>query len=520
MVAAIGVAFVVGLLATVALVAATNREGLEGRARRSTQALHIADAGLAEALFRLERFENRPPFDTATATGGSFDFRDAGSGWTFHVEMERPEPEARPYRWIITSTGSAGGQVRRKIRAEVDAYNIWDFEFSGASTSGGNYVTGNVNIHGPFYVRGDFLVGGNMEYEIGPLYVKGDPAQPPSTEAARQGARMSGSLVIQGSAVVGDPSPPQVACEGPGYYVEKGPIDAFIDSGVYGATDTNFYTRTLTYGPNILDLTLPVVDDAMMRAYYLGADFNTDRTEGVPTPSGFPGADNSMNASVRWPTGSDPGLILDPSGPPFRYEYPYRDRQGNQSTGVFSFDPWVTDRGGPVPGALLHVDGIVFVDGPLYIGAPGGGGSAAPIYYEGWGTLVVRGPVQINAPFRPARMDTFPEVNVVGLVSDYVPTGTRDRPSIDLALPSSSGGSCDEPAVAGAFFGKGRIDVSQSLVFRGSLISGMLLFGSTAGSGQPPSLWTQPSLSENLPPGLPGGGRTVQVIGWHELPVD
>ncbi len=483
-----GVLMIIGL-AVATYVMATGQLVL--RQKRSTMAIHTADAGVNEGIWVLQRTNNDP---TTLLGGGVYDLtKTTSSGLTYHVSFSRPYATTMPYRWVITSDGySKTMALKRRVQAEVDSYNVWDINFSGLSTNAGGAVTGNVSIHGTFYVRGHFELSGSTQFRRGPLYVKTEQSIPGASGGANS---ISGDLKLQGSAQVGDPTG-STDIDG----ASVGPIDVYLDDEAIGTTPTNFYYNTLTYGPNILDIQLPPLDSSVMQGYYYSADLNLDDASRL----GNGVMDGSMPG---YPLAS---FTIGTSRPSFSYgPYNYVDSTGiSHSGGYFTWD---------TTNAVLRVDGTVFVDGPLTLGS-----SSEDIVYTGKGTIVTNGDITLNTQLHPAdntptdgvddwaQIDAnFPETYALGLVT----MGTIAMDTQNDAGHRGMSGGVLRMHIMAAFYGKQQISVSKQVNFKGSMVSGMLDFMNV------PDLFTSPELSSNLPPSLPGSGsntRIMQVVGWRE----
>ena len=165
---------------------------------------------------------------------------------------------------------------------------------------------------------------------------------------------------------------------------------------------------------------------------------------------------------------------------------------------------------------VLHVDGVVFVDGDLDLGDDGS--AYEPIWYEGAGTFVVNGKVRIHQQLRPLVLATYPAVNTLGLVSNYTAGHSGDA-SVDVTIDSTPpvpGVLCDFD-VAAAIFGKKLVHLGPDVRMSGGVVAGALSFAPGAASDQTPILASHGLLSWYLPPRMPGTDRVIQVVDFHEL---
>lgn len=512
MISVIGIGFVLTLLATASLVITISNNTQAGRQRRSTQAFHTADAGFNRAVHEIKR---RQAQGESFLTDPAFlEGQDPLTGTSYKVELRQPD-STRPNRYIVTSASVTSAGERRVVRAQVDSFSVWDFEFSGAgtnSTTGGNAsIEGSSDLHGPFYVRGDFIMLGSGNFQVGPLYLKTDPA----LQSKALPGQPSGNLVFGDAAAsdkFGTPAPAVVDCG-----LLNGPVDAFAEQKIVFHPSRPVppppYLGQTSEGVQLLDLALPVVDDPQMEIYYNSVDLNLDTFDGDPRSPSV-GADDQRNGSqTKLPL---PTFIeISSNTPDFSYgpyEFEGKDGAGTNPFGLFSWKQGTR---------TLHVDGSVFVDGNLRIGS-GQPGAAERIFYEGRGTFIVNGKVEILNSFRPSDRNDFPKASAMGIVSNY--TGD-DAPSVRInPWDTIEAGFCSETfdkayQVAVAVFGKRSIKVEKDAFVRGTLVGGELQFASAGGGGGKPILYSDPELAPALPPDLPGTERITQVIGFHELPL-
>jgi hypothetical protein len=145
---------------------------------------------------------------------------------------------------------------------------------------------------------------------------------------------------------------------------------------------------------------------------------------------------------------------------------------------------------------VLHINGTVFVDGDVTLGENG-----LDIFYEGKGTIIATGDINIYSKLKPVD-GTFPVVNILGIAT---PTSITMRTQND---PSSSFTS---PDIAIAAHSTVNTTIEQDIQYGGSLVSGLLTFRNN------PDLYTENLLSQHLPPNMPGSDYLITwTPTWQE----
>jgi len=305
----------------------------------------------------------------------------------------------------------------------------------------------------------------------------------------------------------------------------KGTLDMFAEGRVLQNTSGN--PASWNFPPanqgqvveqtSVLNLSLPVVDEAGMDLYYESVDLNTDKTTAPRVDPGNlnfqPNDQRDFNSRALEIT-IDQAALTD-TIKRFNFSgYTYKPRDTAPEVPLAGRFQW--------DGSILHIDGAVFIDGDLVVG--NGNNNAAPIYYEGRGTIVTSGRVKILNPLRPASPPDsstadFPNNNALGIVAYDQRSNADGSVWIEARPTPPSAPVCNDYQVALAAYGRRLIRVSGQSFVRGTLVGGSLCFGNgSTCNGQNALLYSEPTLSANLPPQLPGTERITQVIGYHELP--
>ncbi len=143
----------------------------------------------------------------------------------------------------------------------------------------------------------------------------------------------------------------------------------------------------------------------------------------------------------------------------------------------------------------LSISGMVYVTGNIHIDAGDGGRKNDPIVFDGRGTLSSFGDTYINT--HVLSKDRFPTEDVIGFLSNkniYIGTGSGDA-HLNLM---------------GAFFAQNKIVNQKQNQIAGTMVSNFFDVKNV------PDFFQVPSLTENLPPGMPGGA-TIYIFTYKKL---
>lgn len=343
---------------------AKNDTSSSSREKQSTQALHVAEAGVDKALWHLRRLGSVPSsFEVTIDTG------------TASVAAEKSGNV-----WNITSTGTTSGDTKRIIKVEVFSLSYWNMVMASQSlTASGGGVNGTTSVDGPFYVRGNLELSGSSEITGGPLFIK------------------DGILDLRsGGCSVGTVSEP---------------IVLYLEQGMTGHTAAVHYS-SLSY--NVPNINLPNLGQGELQ------DLETEaKNQSIDNKKGYDNtvADESTsysrkysgvasgyykvidsNTVVTTPVGSGSSSLVISSGTP---------SFGDPGTGGI----WKDDFAWDLATKTLTVRGTVFVDGSVTF--------STKIYYQGNGVIVANGDITMSEDLL-AVDDThtkFPANACLGLVS-------------------------------------------------------------------------------------------------------
>ncbi|RJQ54415.1 MAG: hypothetical protein C4521_06165 [Actinobacteria bacterium] len=357
--AAVGIMLVLTILGVGAFTVSQNTLTATGRERNSSIALAIADAGIDQAVWRLDASGSLPSSMTVTT--------DQGSAEVSVTALENSE-------WQIVSRGhtNVAPGITRAVKVSVFSLSLWNFVMASSLTAGGGGLVGNTSVYGPFYVRGGVTLSGNSEVQKGPFFVK------------------DGDISLTGNGKVG---------------TTTNLVYVYNDGNHPVPGSKNFYVK---FSNNCPDLYLPPMRQGELQALEnLAATESADclmgsteitNTEPQPDSNGHaPGAlagyykivDTDRNVGTLG-AGSNP-LVINATTPSWGVST-------HGSGEDFAWDQATR---------TLYVKGTVFVDGPVTFGCN--------INYEGNGALVANGNILVTGLIRP--VGPYPNDDVLGLVT-------------------------------------------------------------------------------------------------------
>ncbi len=382
---AIGAVLILTILAIGMITVAKNDLGLSKKDQRSTQALHVAEAGIDKAIWQIRRLGSiSSGFQVDTSLG------------TATVSVSETADV-----WSITSVGETNDGTRRVIKAEVFSISYWNMVMASQSlTASGGGVNGTTSVEGPFYVRGSLELSGSSDITGGPLFVK------------------DGLLDLQGNGTVG---------------TSTESIKLYLEEGYTGKTQ-NLYYSSLSY--NVPNINLPSLGQGQMQDLEIDAkDQSQDNKEGYEETAAdestsysrcYPGANSSYykvidgDSTVTTPLGSGTSsLVISSTTPSF----------GDPGTEASPRDDLAWD----LATKTLTIRGTVFVDGPVTI--------STGVFYRGNGAIVANGDITLYEDLLAvdATHTKFPATACLGLITPtdiHLKNATNNNliPNIEAAL--------------------------------------------------------------------------------------
>jgi len=440
------VAFIVGLailiIGSIILFLVLSELKFVSHDEKEVKAFDVAEAGISKSIWELTVTGSLPDIEYTVVTADG----------TAYVNSLM---ENNNFSWIITSRGVDDSGVERTIEVEAFVFNVWGTMFSNTTLSThGGAVTGNASVTGPFYCKQDLELTGTTDMRVGPLFIR------------------NGNLIFQSqSASVGTLAEPI------DLFVTGNPIDG---QGNYyepynGSNNSNLYVDTFSHSTP--DISLPPLG-----ASEIGTARNDAKYESTSSCQKVLDIDNQTNSNsnleitsyaVQSRNNIITNMLLDNAqGTEFWLDYTDDDRY------------------------VLHINGTVFVDGNVILGENG-----LDIFYEGKGTIVATGDIDIYSKLKPVD-GTFPLVNILGVATPA---------SIIMRTQNDPSSSFTSPDIAIAAYSSVNTTIERDIQYRGSLVSGLLTFQNN------PDLYTDGLLSQHLPPNMPGSDYLITwTPNWQE----
>jgi len=441
----------------------------------------------------------------------------------------------------LTSTGFASdgkAAVQVQVRRRLNPLNIWNNVMFAGTGQAGQGIQGNVSYHGSVHILGDgepFTdANGNGKWDPDDAFTdtNGDgiwqPGEPLTSDPNGNG--------------LWDPAELYVDDNGSGYYDDPllatelatdfgGTAKMYNNySGMNGTLSGRLPTLDMTIynGENVYTL------DAELRVKHGYVSLDGDATigeedvsggspaiketfDGTYVNDGFSGNGGTDNVYSDNGYGDIYDLGNELSFPSLNLPY-YDEGSGvtypNYTTylashalvipGDLTLTPGTTYSGGSNSyGSIsmdangnLSISGMVYVTGNIHIDAGSGGRKNDPIVFDGRGTLSSFGDTYINT--HVLSKDLFPTDDVIGFLSNK-----------NIYIGTGSGAS--QLNLMGAFFAQNKIVNEKQNQIAGTMVSNFFEIKNV------PDFFQVPSLSENLPPGMPGG-NTIYIYTYKKLP--
>jgi len=505
--------------------------------KERTSAFYLAESGLELGMGVLKGNPNMLNNDSLEALISIHSNLGKGS---FSVDVTG----TAPYKTLTATGNSSEGQsqVQVMVKRKKNPFNIWNnIVFAGVGQSG-HSINGNVSFHGPVHILGEgepFTDSdGNGHWDPADTY----------TDLNGNGVWNSGEPLLTDSDGDGvwDPTEPYTDSNGNGLY--DGTLTA-VDLA-YELTGTARIYNNYTGINSALSSRIPPIDtttfngelvntlDAELRVKHGQVSLSGSATVGQPNASGnnvketmdgcyvndgYTGnkgasqvySDNGTNQGYDLENNlSFPNLSSPYTDPNTGYTYSSYQNYLSSNALVISGDlnlqpgvsyPSQSNANGSIyldNNGNLQVSGIVYVDGNININAGSGGQKSTPILFDGKGTLVSANNINISTHVLSQGM--FPADDVIGFIATK-----------DLNIGTGSGDS--HLNVMGAFFAQDKITNAKQNQIAGAMVSNYFQMSNV------PDLFHVPSLADNLPPGMPGGGTiytyTYQIVAnsWREL---
>jgi hypothetical protein len=442
------------------------------RTRNQSAAFQAASAGLDAALADVQVRGFQPTNFPMSGTVGA-----SGS----YLVTLTPMPDSE--YWAV-STGTSPSGAKEVIQTRFFYMNLWEMNLAAGSQqslqAGTGALRGTTSITGPFYMKGTMDLSGNSSMEKGPLFIyqgdlnritngssigtAADPIRVFVTGALRNCTDVNSVHISYRSSSVPNITLPKVDAE----YLES----------AYDTAISESFDNLMGPSSSIGNLESSGGDPATYSSMVMGVPFSGNRStaSGASSHYKYIGPESGPSAQGA---GTTP-LVIGGTGSWGKWDY-------NTTSGLvhddFAFDD---------VNKILYIEGTVFVDGPITFNGD--------IRHKGNGTLVSNGSITVNGsltPYSPTNNfdDTTALKWALGLVTP-------------LDLVCNAGGAnlksaTDWPDAAGAWFVGGSATFTKNVLFRGSMLAGVI-----DAQHNNLHLVTNPLLPTYLPSSLPGRGMS------------
>lgn len=494
---------IIAILGTTAVIVTTTDLKIGSNYRASVQAFYNAEAGLARARAELINDLNNDQdlsndsfgaiSGTITITPSSTDFYTIfnnisfGAGdYTIQFKNYAPDPDAPtvydPVTIWVRSIGTGPNSSTVTLECYLSAENIspWNNAIFSGGGAGAVPITGNVKIGGSIHILGDGLDPTTTVFSN------------QTGECYNSNTGMAGALAVK---IAGGTSSDLNAK----FRIKNGRVDMSVGSADIGSSSSPFKGIYVTDG----DAGADGVNDDIIGGDNAGAGQNLYADKGATSAEAYDLGDYNItmpSIDTVWldansldltgidqyvgPVGDQKGLIAGALELTENYKVTGTDYFPNISqtdgTNSISFDSDTN---------VLTINGIVKASS-LNI--------SDDITYAGNGTIYVTGTTLIDGDVLPATDGTYPTTNVFGVIS----TG-------NMTLPSSS-----HKLLTGAYYTAGTATSSKQNQLAGTIVCKDFNITDNV-----PEIWQVPSLSANLPPGMPGAAAVWVFIDrtWREI---
>jgi len=449
-----------------------------------------------------------------------------------------------PYKTLTATGNSSEGetQVQVIVKRRRNPYNIWNnIVFAGVGQAG-HAIAGNVRFHGPLHILGegepftDSNDNGQWDSEDTYTDLNGDgdwdPGEPLSDDWDGDGewdaeepySDVNGSGVYDGVLTVVD-----LAYEitgSAGVFNNYSGISSVLSNRIPPLDTTTFNGEVVSYMEaefRVKHGQVSVNGSATIGQPDVYGDSDKETMDGCYVTDGYTGnkgtsnvySDNGTSQSYDLEDGLNfPNLIDSYTDPNTGFTYSsYQDYLGDNAlviNGNLTLQPGVefpaqSNGNGSIyldASGNLQISGIVVVTGNININSGSGGLISTPILFDGKGTLVAGNDINISTHI--LSQGVFPTDDVIGFIA---------RKDINIG----TGPGDAHLNLMGAFYAQEKITNAKQNQVAGAMVSNYFEVENV------PDFYHVPSISENLPPGMPGGGTaytyTYQIVpnSWREL---
>ncbi|MDH4223155.1 MAG: pilus assembly PilX N-terminal domain-containing protein [candidate division Zixibacteria bacterium] len=505
--------------------------------KEKTSSFYVAEAGLEYGMGVLKSNPNMLNNDTLEMLiNGS----PALGGGTYNIDIAG----AIPYK-TLTSTGNAEegeSQVQVIVKRTRNPLNIWNnITFAGVGQAG-KAIAGNVRFHGPVHIMGEgepFTdANGNGQWDDADNYTdlngdgNWDMGEPLTKDLDGDGqwddaetySDVNGSGSYDGMLTVVDLA--YDISGAAGVFNNYTGIPSELSSRVPALDTTTFNGEVVSYMEaefRVKHGQVSVSGTATIGQSNESGDSDKETMDGCYVNDGYTGNKGASNVysdngtsqtydledDLQMPYLSEP--YTDPNtGYTYSSYMDYLSTHALVINGDITLQPGVefpaqSNANGSIymdGNGNLQISGIVYIDGNININAGSGTMSHNPVLFDGMGTLVATQDISVNTHVLSEGM--FPTDDVIGFIARH-----------DINIGTGPGDA--QLNLMGAFYAQETIYNSKQNGVAGALVSNYFDITNV------PDLYWVPSIVDNLPPGMPGGGTvytyTYKIVNnsWREL---
>lgn len=363
--------------------------------------------------------------------------------------------------------------VRADIELDLDAYGVWDNAIFAGDGQTGNLINGNVAIRGSVHVLGDEAAPQTIQFG-GTADIRNNYSDAADHFGATDAAKLPALDLVEFNGEMVESLESIIRLEHAN--VELG------GSSDIGAVDVTGNAVKETMDSIRSDGTISPAEKVHADEW---ADYDTQGVEFPTLDDPYVAADGSVWATHRdFLENRSLLLPLDEISPDVP-DFSYSDAWGNSIS-------W--DRSD----AELTIEGIVRVAQDLRLGKQHGNPGRRGFEYEGTGTLYAPGRIEIDGPVVPE--DAYLADGNLGLIA-----GT------DIYIDYTA-----QINVFAAIYAQREVRIAKQTNIAGAVVASSFDLGTNV-----PSIFQVPDLASDLPPGMPGSGRTAVIKGarvtdWYQ----
>lgn len=490
----LGILLVVSLIAMTSIQTSRVEIDIAGNMVKRSQALLVAEAGLAQTDAVLRSHPKQQSADTLMQLINATPHLSNAS---FSVAME----SALPLRKVI-SVGrglESEAAVQVTYRYGLNPHNIWNNVLFAGHGQDGKSIRGNTGIHGSVHILGNGELfkdlNANGVWDSGEPYTDANhdgsydfPLTPDSLALNMTGSSFISNNYAGMPAVLSTRVPPLPVVPYAGESVQSLSAELRVQHGYVsldGSANVGF--------PNSAGGT-PAIKETLDAVWVNDGWGGSAGTGSVHSDNGYQDPYDFDEAGPSMPNLDAPYVDKDGVSHPSYMSYLQANAlviPGDLQIRCGSALPLMSDTHGMISvdgSGSLVASGVIYVQGNIDIIGE------CPIEYSGRFTLVSEGDTHIDTDFYSN--DMFATKDVAGIVSYQ---------KLELGVDAS------QLRLAGAFFAQEEVSTAKQTQIAGSVVSNFFDLQ------QVPDIYQVPELVRHLPPGMPGADD-FYVYSWRRVP--